>query len=38
MINDLFRTYKKIIILLLLLLCSVVSGFTDAAISSGDKR
>ena len=27
MINDLFRTYKKIIILLLLLLCSVVFWF-----------
>lgn len=26
MINDLFRTYKKIILLLLVLLCSVVSG------------
>ena len=27
MINDLFRTYKKIILLLLVLLCSVVFWF-----------
>ena len=32
MINDLFRTYKKIILLLLVLLCSVVFWFYGSAL------